>query len=77
MKIFQIEFSKIGTNTEVLNWITLPDIKGGKNEERYWLVRTDIQINNQNNDISMYRLLMLLHQAHINDFQTVQIMKNV
>lgn len=77
MKIFQIEFSKLGTSEHALDWITLPESKGGRNDDRYWIIRTDIQVNNPQNDLAMHRLMLFLHNARENDFQTVQIMKNV
>jgi hypothetical protein len=75
-QIFQVVYSRLGTTEEALNWITSPEVKGGRNEERYWLVRTNIAVNNPQNDIAMNALLYFLDEARVHNYQTVQIMKN-
>jgi hypothetical protein len=76
-QIFQVNYSKLGTTEEALNWITSPEVKGGRNEEKYWLVRTDIAVNNPQNDVAMNSLLLFLDYSRVNHYQTVQILKNV
>lgn len=77
MKIFQIDFSKIMSDETALNWITSPEIGYGRNEERFWTVKTDANISNPGDNLAMYNLLMFLHHARINGYQTVLITKNV
>jgi hypothetical protein len=75
MNILSVPFAEIGTEVKALDWLTHHEVKGGKNEERYWIVRTDAQINNPDNDLPMFRLMAFLDQAQRNQYQLVQIIK--
>lgn len=77
MRIFQIDFSKVRTDELALNWITSPEVGYGRNEERFWIVKTDVAISNEQNNEAMHNLLLFLHHARLNNYQTVLITKNV
>jgi hypothetical protein len=77
VKIFQIPYSSVKTTEDVLNWITNPDTGGGKNCERYWIVRTDVRIGNTDSHEALFNLAAFLDIAHKNNYQLVQITKNV
>lgn len=76
MKIFQIPLSRVITDEVALNWITT-DGGYGRKEERYWLVKTDVNVSNPQNNLAMHNLLLFLHFARAGNYQTVQIMKDV
>lgn len=77
MRIFQLPFSEVKTTEDVLNWITSQDIGGGKNCERYWIVRTEVRIGDAESHQALFNLATFLDMAHKNNYQSVQIMKNV
>jgi hypothetical protein len=77
MRIFQIPFSKVRTNENVLNWITSEEVKGGKNCERYWIVRTEIKFAGTEIDEAAFNLAAFLNIAHKNNYQSILITKNV
>lgn len=75
MRIFQIPFSKVNTSEDVLNWMTSEETKGGKNCERYWIVRTNITIGNPESNPALYTLSVFLDMAHKNNYESVLITK--
>jgi hypothetical protein len=77
MRIFQLPFSQVQTTEDVLNWMTSEDVGGGKNCERYWMIRTDVRIGDANSHQALFNLAAFLDIAHKNNYQTVQIIKNV
>jgi len=77
MRIFSIPFSKVQTTEDILNWITNEDIGGGKNEEKYWMVRTEVRIGDAESNQGLFNLSAFLDMAHKNNYQSVQIIKNV
>lgn len=77
MRIFQLPFSEVRTTEDILNWITSPDVGGGKNCERYWIVRTEVTIGDADTNQALFNLAAFLDMAHKNNYQSVQITKNV
>ena len=63
-----LEESKI-LNTQVLDWITSPEVKGGANKETFWIIKTDVNIYNPANDIEVEKLSKLLFLAGIHEFK--------
>lgn len=77
MRIFQLSFSEVKTSEEVLNWITSEDVGGGKNCERYWIVKTGVRIGDASSNQGLFNLAAFLDIAHKNNYQSVLITKNV
>jgi hypothetical protein len=77
MRIFSLPFSQVQTTEDVLNWIASEETGGGKNCERYWMVRTDVGINDADSHQALFNLAAFLNMAHKNNYQSVQIVKNV
>lgn len=79
MNILSISLEKSRvTDINLLNWLT--DInggKGGKNCERYWLIKTDINITSQEFNMDVESIKALLFLCTNKGFHLLQIMKNV
>jgi len=76
MRIFQVDFSRLGTTQELLNWLTTEGINGGKNCERYWIVRTNVSIQSPHEDLAIRNLSIFLDMAQKHNYQSVLITKN-
>lgn len=76
MNILCISLEQSKTTAEILDWLTAPEIKGGKNEERHWMVNTNTQLANPHGNQHVELIIALLYLCQIHNFPLLMIRKN-
>lgn len=77
MKILSITIEQSKTRPDILDWLTSPEIKSGKNEEKHWMVNTNVQLANPHQDKDVESLMALLFLCKLANYPLLMIKKNV
>lgn len=77
MNILNISLEQAKTTPEILDWLSSPEIKGGKNEAGWWMINTNIGLANPHNNYHVELIIALLYLCQVHNYQLLMIRKNV